>query len=149
MTHLIFFTLPVALVGLLLPVLAVDYRVNRPSRARKQAEERGIALLRSWLTPEQDRQWAVRRYFEVVGCDSGTRYRITRGTVMNIHQLNPEGRKVAEWCFAPEGKLVIGDVLLAQKIALETMERKALTIANRCGGDWSLRRCETPTPPHT
>jgi hypothetical protein len=146
MTYLVFFTLPVVLLGLLLPVLAVDYRVNRHSRAR---EERGIALLRSCLTPEQDRQWAVHLYFEVVGCDSGTRYRITRGTVMNIYQLNPEGRKVAEWCFAPEGKVVIGDVLLAQKIALETMERKALTIANRCGGDWSLRRCETPTPPHT
>jgi len=126
MTYLVFFTAAAVLVGLLLR-----------SRARRQAEERGVALLRSWLTPEQDRQWAVRRYFDVVGCDSGTRYRITRGTVMNIHQLNPQGRKMAEWCFAPEGKLVMGDVLLAQKIALETMERKALTSAHRCGGDWS------------
>jgi hypothetical protein len=100
MTYLVFFTLPVVLLGLLLPVLAVDYRVNRHSRAR---EERGIALLRSWLTPEQDRQWAVRRYFEVVGCDSGTRYRITRGTVMNIHQLNPQGRKMAEWWLRARG----------------------------------------------
>ena len=131
MTHLFLLTIPTVLLGLLLPVLAADYRVNRRSRARKQAEERGIALLRSWLTPEQDRQWAAHRYFEVVGCDSGTRYRITRGAVMNIHQLNPKGRKVAQWCFAPEGELAIGDILLAQKIALETMERKALTIANR------------------
>ena len=68
MTYLFFFTAAAVLVGLLLR-----------SRARKQAEERGIALLRSWLTPEQDRQWAVRRYFEVVGSDSGTRYRITPG----------------------------------------------------------------------
>jgi hypothetical protein len=139
MTYLIFFTFaaPAVLVCLLMLVLLADYRVNRRSRTGKQVEERGIALLRSWLTPEQDRQWVAHRYFDVVGCDSGTRYRITRGTVMNIHQLNPEGRKVAEWCFAPEGKLVMGDVLLAQKIALETMERKALTIANRCGGSWS------------
>jgi hypothetical protein len=36
--------------------------------------------------------------------DSGTR---SDGAVMNIHQLNPEGRKVAQWCSAPEGKLVI------------------------------------------
>jgi hypothetical protein len=35
------------------------------------------------------------------------------------------------WCFAPEGRLAVGDVLLAQKIALETMEIKALEIANR------------------
>jgi hypothetical protein len=131
MTYLVFFTLPVVLLGLLMPALLADYRVNPSSRTGKQAEERGIALLRSWLTPEQDRQWVAHRYFEVVGCDSGTRYRITRGAIMNIHQLNPKGRKVAQWCFAPEGKLVIGDILLAQKIALETMENKALTIANR------------------
>ena len=31
----------------------------------------------------------------------------------------------------PFGGLVIGDMLLAQKIALETMEREALTVANR------------------
>jgi hypothetical protein len=35
-----------------------------------------------------------------------------------------------QWCFAPEGKLAVGDVLLAQKIALETMERETLAIAN-------------------
>ena len=124
MTYLICFTFtaPAVLVRLLLPVLLADYRVNRRSRARKQAEERGIALLRSWLTPEQDRQWAAHGYFEVVGCDSGRRYRITRGAVMNIHQLDPKGRRIAQWCFAPEGGLVIGDVLLAQKIALEAME---------------------------
>ena len=40
------------------------------------------------------------------------------------------GRTVAQWCFAPEGKLATGDVLLAQKIALETMEQEVLTLAN-------------------
>jgi hypothetical protein len=131
MTHLILLTLPAILVGLMIPVLLADHRVNPRSRERQQAEERGVALLRSWLTPEQDRQWVAHRHFDVVGCDTGTRYRITRGAVMNIHQLNPKGRRVAQWCFAPEGDLVIGDILLAQKIALETMEGKALTIANR------------------
>jgi hypothetical protein len=33
--------------------------------------------------------------------------------------------------FAPEGDLAPGDILLAQKIALETMERKVLALANR------------------
>ena len=131
MTHLILLTLPAVLVGLMIPVLLADHRVNPRSRERQQAEERGVALLRSWLTPEQDRQWVAHRYFDVVGCDTATRYRITRGAVMNIHQLNPKGRRVAQWCFAPEGDLVIGDILLAQKIALETMERNALTVANR------------------
>jgi hypothetical protein len=66
----------------------------------------------------------------VIGSDMGTRYRITSRAVMNVHQLDPGGRLVAQWCFAPGGDLSTGDVLLAQKIALETMERQALAIAN-------------------
>jgi hypothetical protein len=86
---------------------------------------------RSWPEPRSPRQPS-----RELGARAATRYRITRGTVMNIHQLDPKGRRVAQWCFAPEGKLVIGDVLLAQKIALETMERKALTIANTQPWRW-------------
>jgi hypothetical protein len=95
------------------------------------AEKRAMALLRSWLTPEQDKQWATRREFGVISCDTGTRYRITYAAVMNIHQLDPAGRTVAQWCFAPVGDLAPGDILLAQKIALETMEREALALGNR------------------
>jgi hypothetical protein len=49
---------------------------------------------------------------------------------MNVHQLDCTGRDVARWCFMPEGGVVTGDVLLAQKIALETMEREVLALAN-------------------
>jgi hypothetical protein len=90
-----------------------------------------MMLLRSWLSPEQDREWEARGTFEVVGCDTGRRYRITYRAVMNLHQLDADGQPVQQWCFAPEGRLAVGDVLLAQKIALETMETKALEIANR------------------
>jgi hypothetical protein len=62
MTHLILLTLPAVLVGLMIPVLLADHRVNPRSRERQQAEERGAALLRSWLTPEQARQWVAHRY---------------------------------------------------------------------------------------
>jgi hypothetical protein len=50
---------------------------------------------------------------------------------MNVHELDSAGRMVAQWCFAPQGQLVVGDVSLAQKVALETMEREALAAANR------------------
>ena len=90
-----------------------------------------MTLLLSWLTPEQERQWVARGAFEVIGGETGTRYRITYRAVMNIHELDRGGRPVKQWCFAPEGGLAVGDVLLAQKIALETMETKALEIANR------------------
>jgi hypothetical protein len=45
---------------------------------------------------------------------------------MNVYELDRAGNIVAHWCFAPKGDLAMGDVLLAQKIALETMEREAL-----------------------
>jgi hypothetical protein len=35
------------------------------------------------------------------------------------------------YCFIPKGDLVPGDVMLAQKIALETNELAALAVANR------------------
>jgi hypothetical protein len=34
------------------------------------------------------------------------------------------------WCFLPTGQLVAADIMLAQKIALETNEHKALAVAN-------------------
>jgi hypothetical protein len=128
MTHLNLFFAPGLVTLIVLAALLHEHRW-RP-RPRSEAEKRAITLLRSWLTPDQDKQWAARGEFEVIGSDTGTRYRITYRAVMNIHQLDPAGRPVAQWCFAPEGGLAIGDVLLAQKIALETMELEALALAN-------------------
>ena len=52
---------------------------------------------------------------------------------MNIVELAANGRVRRRWCFAPEGALATGDVMLAQKIALETFELTALAIANHDG----------------
>jgi hypothetical protein len=35
------------------------------------------------------------------------------------------------WCFVPSGSLVAGDVMLAQKVALEAFECEALAVAKR------------------
>ena len=91
-----------------------------------EREARGLQLLKEWLSPEELAQYDAKSYFEVTGCHSGKRYRISHGTSMNIHELDGGGR-----CFAPTGYLVAGDVMLAQKIALETDERGALAVANR------------------
>jgi hypothetical protein len=129
--HLNFFVLVPAVVTMFtVTVLLAEFRLLGSQRPRREVEERAMALLRSWLTPLQYKQWATRGEFDVIGCDTGTRYRITYRAVMNIQQLDPAGRTVAQWCFAPEGGLAPGDILLAQKIALETMERKALALAN-------------------
>jgi hypothetical protein len=94
-------------------------------------EARGKALLREWLSPEQKAQFDASKCFDVVGCDSGRRYRISHATGTNVHEIDDAGRPVVGWCFVPSGHLVAGDVMLAQKIALETNERAALAVANR------------------
>jgi hypothetical protein len=77
-------------IGLMIASMA-SARSQRPSELRRQAEEKGLALLSSWFTPEQAAQWMSRREFDVVGSDTGTRYRITtKPGGMNIHEL--------EWC---------------------------------------------------
>jgi hypothetical protein len=117
--------------GIMMVAAAAALPPQRLGPARGQPEEKSMALPRSWLTPERLKQWTRSREFEVTGCDTGNRYRISDTTSLNVLQLGPSGDAVAKWCFTPKGSLVIGDVLLAQKVALETMEREALAVANR------------------
>ncbi|MGE0852373.1 MAG: hypothetical protein AB7O44_22570 [Hyphomicrobiaceae bacterium] len=97
----------------------------------KRAQERGLVLLKENLGPDQRQQYDKYGYFDVVGGKSGKRYRIRHGRQMNIEQLDKNGRRVCGWCFYPQGGLVAGDIMLAQKVALELFEADALKIANR------------------
>jgi hypothetical protein len=97
---------------------------QRPSTT----ELRGRKLLREWLSSEQLAQYDAHNYFEVTGCYTGKRYRINHGVGMNIYELDHAGRPQAGWCFVPSADLVAGDVMLAQKIALETDELGALAV---------------------
>ena len=64
------------------------------------------------------------------GCHTGKRYRICHGNGANIIELDDAALPRTGWCFVPRDPLVAGDVMLAQKIALETDERGALAVAN-------------------
>ena len=99
--------------------------------AEELREARGIALLREWLSLDQRAQFDASKSFEVIGRNSGKRYRISYGMGNNVHELDDAGRPIMGWCFIPSGHLVAGDVMLAQKIALEMDEKAALKIANR------------------
>ena len=116
--------------------LAQYIREVQAARKRYRArfatrEERGVNLLREWLSPEQRAQFDAKRYFDVIGCDSGKRYRIHYGETTNVHEIGDDDLPSIGWCFMPVGSLVAGDVMLAQKIALETYEYGALAVANR------------------
>jgi hypothetical protein len=111
-------------------------RLVQLARSRRQAhyqrrEARGITLLREWLSPEQKAQFDTFKSFDVIGCNSGKSYRIQYGISANVVELDDAGRPTMGWCFVPAGNLVTGDVMLAQKIALETDERCALAVARQ------------------
>jgi hypothetical protein len=102
------------------------------SNHRKDAPEaRGLRLLRTWLSPEQCAQLDALGHFDVTGSVTGKKYRIYFGISANVQEIGEDGSPRAGWCFVPDGYLVPGDVMLAQKIALETSEAAALAVANR------------------
>jgi hypothetical protein len=47
-----------------------------------------------------------------------------------LGQVDQSGKRMRVLCFMPEGGLPVGDVMLAQKIALELNEKEALAVAN-------------------
>ena len=77
----------------------------------------------------QRAQFAEKGYFEVVGGDTGKRYRIYAGAATNVCEVDENGRPTLGLCFLPMGDLPIGDVMLSQKIALESSESRALRVA--------------------
>jgi hypothetical protein len=99
--------------------------------AEHTPEGRSLQLLRKWLSPSQREQFARRGHFEVIGSDSGKRYRIHAGASVNVCEIDERGCVQEGLCFTPIGALPIGDVMLAQKIALETCEREVRAVARR------------------
>jgi hypothetical protein len=52
------------------------------------------------------------------------------GQVLNVEALDSAGHRTCELCFMPEGRFPVGDVMLAQKLALELFEAKAIKVAH-------------------
>lgn len=97
---------------------------------RTAADLRAYDLLKEHLTPQQQKHFDAYGCFDVVGSRSHKRYRIRIGTVFNVDEYAADGQYSRSWCFGPVGNLPIGDVLLAQKLALESSEEETLSVAN-------------------
>jgi hypothetical protein len=98
-------------------------------RRRAGAAQQDMRLLTENLSPLQRDQLALFNYFDVIGGDTGTRYRIYSRNQMNVEAFDKRGRRLL-LCFMPKGRLPVGDTMLAQKIALELFERDTVQIAN-------------------
>lgn len=90
-----------------------------------------MQLLKENLSAAQRTQYERCNYFDAVGGATGRRYRIRQGHQLNVEQLDETGGTVRMLCFMPEGCHWAGDVMLAQKIALELFETEALRIAHK------------------
>jgi hypothetical protein len=102
---------------------------RRLQRRLAQAERRGMELLVENLSGRQREQYQAFAYFDVTGSDTGRRYRIFHGRSGNVRELGPNDRLERGKCFLPQGNLVAGDCMLAQKITLENRELAALKVA--------------------
>ena len=98
-------------------------------RPRPDPNKLALQLLSEILSPDQRSQYSAYGYFEVTGGQTGKRYRIKAGSQMNVEELDPAGRRVRGLCFLPRGGVPIGDIMVAQKLALELMETDALNLA--------------------
>jgi hypothetical protein len=104
-----------------------------PARSRRleECQARSMQLLKENLSAAQREQYERCNYFEVIGGATGRRYRIRQGHQMNVEQLGDTGGRVRLLCFMPAGCRWLGDIMLAQKIALESFETEALRIAHK------------------
>lgn len=112
---------------------------TRTSRTQRQspahfdnaAVRRSKKLLEENLTLAQRQQYGTHLCFDVIGGESGKRYRLWERHCHNIEELDTQGHHVCLWCVRPGNGLPIGDILLGQKTALELYESDAIRIANR------------------
>jgi hypothetical protein len=123
---------------------AVDRAVSRvltglsacsvPCNARTSqlsAENRSLRLLKANLSPRQREQYAAHGYFDAVGSKTAIRYRIHHACQLNIEQLDAAGKRVRLLCFKPTALSTVGDIMLAQKLALELFEEDAIRVSER------------------
>lgn len=100
--------------------------ISSPKPKPDLAEKRAQALLHQFLTREQ--RWSLRasRSFVVTGQD-GRMYEVTEDQGV---RLLVNGRAVTSYCIHPREALPRGDVMLAQKLLLESNIDHFLSTAN-------------------
>ena len=84
----------------------------------------------------------------MIGGDLGSRYRIRYANALNVDEFDDDGTRLRRWCFVPKGDLPIGDILLAQKTALELFEREApgwAAAIRSCASETLNSRCKNGT----
>jgi hypothetical protein len=103
------------------------------AKKARQAEKRAGQLLARHLTHRQRRQLRTKRYIEVQGQDQNL-YRITACAHQNVFLIEG-GKAVTQFCVVSSISMPIADLMLVQKLLLETNLDHFMSLANR----WDLR----------
>lgn len=107
--------------------------VRVPSSNRQQRAERAEALLLENLDKEQAEQYRTSRTFKVHSKRWPDRvYTVRYGRAGNVESREPHQKGVYfRYCIHPDAPCPNEDVMLAQKLMLETDEKLFLSLANR------------------
>lgn len=105
------------------------YTVVKKKKA-KTARRKAFRLLMQNLTLEQRRKYKKNKTIIVTGNDTKTQYRLDYSNYFNVNVLDKQGRAVKRLCAQPMGRMPIEDIMLAQKLMLETLETKFINKAN-------------------
>lgn len=97
----------------------------------ERAEKRSLELLWDWLSDAQRRELHFEGHFTVCGEHSGRKFHISKKSSYGLTELDDNGTPVAHYCVVPAGASAVGDIMLAQKVWMETDERSTLAKANR------------------
>lgn len=111
-----------------------DFPLSDPAALAKAK-----ALLERALTPEQRADLFARGYFRVKGRKFN--YRIREAHSANVDALDASERVVSRYCAHPVGRVPVYDVMLAQKLWIETDENMFLHEAAPYPVHLSERRC--------
>lgn len=119
------------------------------TRQRKEAESKAERLLRALLTPQQLSDYENKRCFYLQV--NNELFRIDYGSTGNVKRINPENGEILEsYCIHPSfrNSVPVQDVMLAQKLLLETDPEQFKKTANRWqAGPINLRGMELPPLP--
>lgn len=119
----------------------------RTAETANEANQRARTLLLESLSPSQREDYLRQQHFFVTG-SSGARYRIHRGKVSNVEVIGPDGQVHETLCGVPAVEMPIEDILLAQKLSLETDDRAFRRVAHRYS-PYGLGRQVLPPQPRS
>ncbi len=98
-----------------------------------KAYKRAARLLHGCLTPKQRREWHKKNHIHVIGQD-GQLYRIEARSHQNVFLIE-DGVPAIQFCVVSQQKMPVPDLMLAQKLLLESNIEHFMKLANK----WDLR----------